>query len=62
MVDRGGYGHEIVRELKVCPTCADQLDEAEIPEKPIVDRYDDDDDDEEYEQPRGRRKRDDDDD
>ena len=45
VVDRGGYGHEIVRELKVCPTCADQLDEAEIPEKPLVDRYDEDDDD-----------------
>ncbi len=26
-VDKGGEGHEIVRELKVCPKCAEELHE-----------------------------------
>ena len=39
IIDRGGDGHEIVRELKVCPTCADVLDEAPIPEKPVREEY-----------------------
>ncbi len=30
-IDRGGSGAEIVRELKVCPECAEQYSAAEAP-------------------------------
>ena len=38
-IDRGGDGHEIIRELKVCPACADVLEEAPIPEKPVREEF-----------------------
>lgn len=33
-IDRGGSGAEIVRELKVCPECAEQYSAAEAPPPP----------------------------
>ena len=39
IIDRGGDGHEIIRELKVCPTCAVEVPEAPIPEKPVREEF-----------------------
>ena len=38
-IDRGGDGHEIIRELKVCPACAQVLQDAPVPEKPVRERH-----------------------
>ena len=43
IIDRGGFGHEIIRELKICPACADVLEEAPIPEKPVRESFEDED-------------------
>ena len=43
IIDRGGFGHEIIRELKICPACAEILEEAPIPEKPVREVFEDED-------------------
>ncbi|MEM9701738.1 MAG: hypothetical protein AAF907_04780 [Planctomycetota bacterium] len=43
VIDRGGFGHEIVRQVMTCPLCPGVVQEAPIPEKPVREVFEEED-------------------